>query len=164
MNYNFVNFKLLTLCILLIYLNISIHNRYCYCFTFGAFLLVNPISKIILVCIDDSLCSKHDDKGGSSHIQSQRQQWQLCGGLIFNDPDASNWKHSPCFLSPFFLYIHLLGRNLELSSYNNHLALVILSSCKLFQAVCLHIALGGGKLHTGSLFLKSTSMVKTLVC
>ncbi|KAE8057312.1 hypothetical protein FH972_014013 [Carpinus fangiana] len=48
---------------------------------------------------DDSLCSKHDDKGGSSHIQSQRQQWQLCGGLIFNDPDASNWKHSPRFLT-----------------------------------------------------------------
>lgn len=95
------------------------------------------ISKRILLCIDDCLCSKHDDKGGSSHIQSQRQQWQLCGGLIFNDANASNWKHSPCFLSPFFcIYTYcLLGRNVELSSCNNHLALVIMSSCKLFQAV-----------------------------
>lgn len=50
---------------------------------------------------DDSLCSKYDDKGGSSHIKSQRQQLQLCGGLIFNVVNVPNWKHSPSILRPF---------------------------------------------------------------
>jgi hypothetical protein len=87
---------------------------------------VVSISKITFICIDDSLCSEYDDKGSSSHIKSQRQQLQPRRGLVLNNVNAQKLEASPPYYHPkaFHLYLHILGRNIEVSSCNNYLALV----------------------------------------
>uniref|UniRef100_A0A2N9FLA3 Major facilitator superfamily (MFS) profile domain-containing protein n=1 Tax=Fagus sylvatica TaxID=28930 RepID=A0A2N9FLA3_FAGSY len=78
---------------------------------------------------DDSLCSEYDDKGSSSHIKSQRQQLQPRRGLVLNNVNAQKLEASPPYYHPkaFHLYLHILGRNIEVSSCNNYLALILVS-------------------------------------
>ena len=143
------------------------------------------ISKITFICIDDSLCSEYDDKGSSSHIKSQRQQLQPRSRLVLNNVNAQKLEASPPYYHPkaFHLYLHMLGRNIEVSSCNNYLALVIMrkavnyldhllavpvgSLFNIWQQILLStkVALKGDTLKKQrlSLFLKSTSMITIIL-